>query len=149
MNDFEKVELLRQKANVTYEEAKDALKACNGDMLDAMVYLEKLGKVRPTVVEKTCKREKVRENASSFGQKLKNNFLRVERNGEEIMKLPLWAMLLILIFAWHISITVVVVSLFFDVRYSIGGKDDMTEINKAMDKVSNVADTVKDEFAKA
>ena len=41
MNDFEKVELLRQKANVTYEEAKDALKACNGDMLDAMVYLEK------------------------------------------------------------------------------------------------------------
>ena len=149
MNDFEKVELLREKANVTYEEAKDALKACNGDMLDAMVYLEKLGKVRPTVVEKTCKREKVRENASSFGQKLKNNFLRVERNGEEIMKLPLWAMLLILIFAWHISITVVVVSLFFDVRYSIGGKDDMTEINKAMDKVSNVADTVKDEFAKA
>ena len=149
MNDFEKVELLREKANVTYEEAKDALKACNGDMLDAMVYLEKLGKVRPTVVEKTCKREKVRENASNFGQKLKNNFLKVERNGEEIMKLPLWAMLLILIFAWHISITVVVVSLFFDVRYSIGGKDDMTEINKAMDKVSNVADTVKDEFAKA
>ena len=149
MNDFEKVELLREKANVTYEEAKDALKACNGDMLDAMVYLEKLGKVRPTVVEKTCKREKVKENASSIGQKLKNNLLKVERNGAEVMKLPLWAALLILLFTWEISFAIIVISIFFDVRYSIVGQDDMTEINKAMDKVSNVADTVKDEFAKA
>ena len=65
------------------------------------------------------------------------------------MKLPLWVALLVLIFTWEISFPIIVISIFFDVRYSIVGQDDMTEINKAMDKVSNVADTVKDEFAKA
>ena len=45
MDEFEKVEKLREKANVSYEEARDALRASDGDILDAMVYLEKLGKV--------------------------------------------------------------------------------------------------------
>ena len=43
MNDFEKAERLREITDVTFEQARDALRACNGDILDAMVYLEKLG----------------------------------------------------------------------------------------------------------
>ena len=46
MDNFEKVEKLREKANVTYEEAKTALENSNWDMLDAMIYLEKNGKVK-------------------------------------------------------------------------------------------------------
>ena len=42
---FEKVEKIRNTANVSYEEAKEALEAANGDLLDAMIYLEKNGKV--------------------------------------------------------------------------------------------------------
>ena len=38
-NQFEKVEKLRERANVTYEEARDALNEANGDLLDAMVLL--------------------------------------------------------------------------------------------------------------
>ena len=45
MVDFEKVEKLVQKANVSYEDAKNALEAANGDMLDAIIALEKAGKV--------------------------------------------------------------------------------------------------------
>ena len=44
MTDFEKAEKLRDKANVTYAEAKEALEKSDGDMLDAMIYLENLGK---------------------------------------------------------------------------------------------------------
>lgn len=40
MEQLEKVEKLRARANVTYEEAKEALEASNWDLLDAMVYLE-------------------------------------------------------------------------------------------------------------
>lgn len=40
MDNFEKVEKLREKANVSYEEAKQALENCNWDILDAMIYLE-------------------------------------------------------------------------------------------------------------
>ena len=48
MDNLEKVERLREKADVTYDEAKRALEACNWDMLDAMIYLEALGKVKKT-----------------------------------------------------------------------------------------------------
>ena len=45
MEHFEMVEKLRQKANVSYEEAKAALEASEWDLLDALVYLESQGKV--------------------------------------------------------------------------------------------------------
>ncbi|MBQ2160246.1 MAG: hypothetical protein II444_00250, partial [Firmicutes bacterium] len=44
MDNFEKVEKLVQKAGVTYEEAKAALEKADGDLLDAMIILEKEGK---------------------------------------------------------------------------------------------------------
>lgn len=47
MTTLEQVEKLREKTNVSYNEAKEALEAANGDLLDAMIYLEKKGKVSP------------------------------------------------------------------------------------------------------
>ena len=46
MEMMEKVERLREKANVTYEEAKAALEETGGDLLDAIVLLERQGKVK-------------------------------------------------------------------------------------------------------
>ena len=46
MDQLEKVEKLREKTGVSYEDAKNALEACGYDLLDAIVYLEKLGKVK-------------------------------------------------------------------------------------------------------
>ncbi len=47
MTRLEQIEKLREKANVTYEEAQQALDAANGDLLDAIIHLEKQGKVNP------------------------------------------------------------------------------------------------------
>ena len=44
MDIFEKVEKLVEKAGVSYEDAKAALDKANGDLLDAMIILEKEGK---------------------------------------------------------------------------------------------------------
>ena len=46
MDNLEKVEKLREKTGVSYEEAKEALEANNYDVLDAIIYLEKKGKVK-------------------------------------------------------------------------------------------------------
>ena len=46
MDHFEMVEKLRQKAQVSYEDAKSALEACDWDLLDALVYLEQQGKLQ-------------------------------------------------------------------------------------------------------
>lgn len=45
MTTLEQVEKLRTMANVSYDEAKAALDATNGDLLEAIIYLEKQGKV--------------------------------------------------------------------------------------------------------
>ena len=44
MTELEKVEKLREKANVTFAEAKVALDNSGGDILDALIYLENQGK---------------------------------------------------------------------------------------------------------
>lgn len=41
---IEMVEKLQQRASVTYEEAKDALEKCDGDILEALIKLEQEGK---------------------------------------------------------------------------------------------------------
>jgi len=45
VTELEKVEKLREKANVTFAEAKAALDNCGGDILDSLIYLENQGKV--------------------------------------------------------------------------------------------------------
>ena len=47
MEKLEKVELIREKTGVSYEDAKAALDACDDDVLDALVWLEREGKVAP------------------------------------------------------------------------------------------------------
>ena len=44
MNELEKVEKLREKADVSFAEAKEALDYADGDVLGALIYLEKQGK---------------------------------------------------------------------------------------------------------
>ncbi len=46
MEKFKLVDKLKNKANISYEEAKDALEKSNWDMLEAMLYLEAHGKVQ-------------------------------------------------------------------------------------------------------
>lgn len=38
---LEKVDMIRERTGVTYEKAKAALKLCNGNVLDALIYIEK------------------------------------------------------------------------------------------------------------
>ena len=175
MDEFEKVEKLRQRANVTYEEAREALKESDGDLLDAMVYLEKQGKVdapkestHSTEYEKQSQYKDVKETVSgqekkeekrSFGQKFKHfiqivckklqeNSLHIEHKDVEVVSLPLWAVLLVLLFTWHVVWILILVSLFFDCHYHLEGKDNMDSANDVMEKASAAAEHVKDEFEK-
>ena len=45
MTTLEQVEKLRERANVSYEEARAALDITDGDLLEAVIYLEKSGKI--------------------------------------------------------------------------------------------------------
>lgn len=173
MDNFEKVERLVEKANVSFKDAKEALDEANGDMLDAMIILEKRGKVKGPeqseyVSGKTEKAEykdvseAVKESArADKGEAFKgvggffrrifryltDNSLKVSRNGNEVINLPLWIAALIILFTWHVIWIVILVSLFFGMRYSIEGKNDSKAVNTILDQASDIADNVKESFS--
>lgn len=47
MDKLEKIEKLRERAQVSYDEARAAFEQADGDLLDALIILEQQGKVRP------------------------------------------------------------------------------------------------------
>ena len=38
---LEKVDMVRERTGVSYEKAKEALEVCEGDVLEALIYIEK------------------------------------------------------------------------------------------------------------
>ena len=173
MDNFEKVEKLVQKANVSYEDAKQALEEENGDMLDAMIALEKQGKVKKpeTVSYSTYGAGQAANNyndvnlaversentdeksfASDLGRGLKkffrytvNNSLKITRRGEQIFKIPLLLSLLLLLAAFPLAVVAIVISLFCECRYSIVGKNNSDNINQMFDKASDMAERAKED----
>lgn len=47
MDKLEKIEKLRERAQVSYDEAREVLEQTDGDLLDAIILLERQGKVHP------------------------------------------------------------------------------------------------------
>lgn len=41
---LEKIDIIRERTNASYEEAKEALEACSGNIVDALIYIEKQNK---------------------------------------------------------------------------------------------------------
>ena len=167
MEEFDKIEKLVEKANVTFEEARDALKACNGDLLDAMVYLERLGKTRGPRQSSYSTSYEAQDDYEDVGEKVKdmeakakrtsigalcrrffdflwNNSFCVSRNDNELVKLPVWLLVLALIINWKITAAAIIVALFLGCRYAFSGKDDMKSANEFMDKAGDVADHVRE-----
>lgn len=174
MNELEKVEKLRERANVTYEEAKKALEEHDGDLLEAMIALEKEGKTKQpkqesysTTYEKqasyTNVKDKVdnqfKEETRTFGSKIKHlaqilwekgsaNYFLMKRHDEIVIRVPVWVFVVVLLFAWHTVLPLMLISLFFGCKYEFVGEDDLNSINKAFDKAGKMADKAKDEFDK-
>ena len=161
MDNFEKVERLVEKANVSFEDAKAALDEANGDLLDAMIILEKRGKVKgPEQSEYVSGKseqteyanvsEAVRESARTdkgeafkgvggffrrIFRYLSDNSLRVAKNGNDIINLPLWLSAIIILFTWHVIWIVILVS------------NDSKAVNTILDQASDIADNVKESFS--
>jgi len=189
MTHIEMVEKLRERADVNYADAKDALERTNWDLLDAMILLEKEGKIRSdeTAISPAdqsqesystknsgdngnsgknshnCDREKWEPRGTTF-RELMGKFFRwvgkvlhlgnvnhfvVERYGNQSLSLPVTVLVVLLIIGFWVVVPLIIVGLFFGYRYSFMGPNLGREnINDAMHKASNVAESIKDEFKK-
>ncbi len=175
---FDKAMKLSARTGASLEDAKAALNACDFDMLDAVVYLEKLGKVTApesesytTSQESTRKQRNYEEENTSETKKVtfgnlvgsffkwlgkiikigNENFFDVEHNGTDTVKLPLTLCVVLLVFAFWVCIPLLIVGLFFSFRYSFSGplfKKDDV-FNSTMNKAADVTENIKREFNEA
>ena len=137
MDKLEKVEKLREKTGVSYEDAKNALEACDYDLLDAIIYLEKLDKVKAPEVEsfttgaeqqtstefEQAQRTYTNDcNKVTFGQMMDRFFkwcgkvlkksvdstFIVERKGQTMINVPVLVLVIALILAFWVVLPLLV-----------------------------------------
>lgn len=148
MTKLEQIEKLRERANVTYDEARAAYEAADGDLLEALIYLERQGKVEPPAgggsfstarIERTEENEKQQEHTDtgtdSFMKTLErigkfcaklinranNTTFEVLKDNESKVKFPVTVLALLVIFAPHITLPLIVIGLFFGYHYRFVG----------------------------
>lgn len=170
MDKLEKVEKLREKTGVSYEDAKNALEACDYDLLDAIIYLEKLDKVKAPEVESfTTGAEQQTStefeqahtndcNKVTFGQMMDRFFkwcgkvlkksvdstFIVERKGQTMINVPVLVLVIALILAFWVVLPLLVVGLFCECRYHFEGIGDINvNLNSACDKMADSVDNLK------
>ena len=160
MEHFELVEKLRQKANVSYEEAKNALEKNEWDLLDALVFLENQGRMNKeptdsftTKKEPQPKREEELDLRGTFTRffsyvaelinKANKIQMDVTKSGKTKVSIPLTVLLLLLLFVFWWVVPILVIGLFFGFRYSFRGHQGTHAVNKAMDKAAQTAENIK------
>ncbi|HHT37699.1 MAG: DUF4342 domain-containing protein [Candidatus Wallacebacter cryptica] len=144
MDRLEQIERLRAKANVSYEEAKQAYEAANGDLLEAVIMLERQGKIKPPEGDGFYSSEKVKpevvggeehreskKDAFTDGLHRFRDFLvRLIHKGNNTLfvvsqrettqfKLPMTVMVLLTLVAPWVVIPLLIIGLFFDYHYRI------------------------------
>lgn len=139
------IDELRKRAKVSYSEAKEALEACNDDILEALVYLEKSKK---TQSEKTGFFDRI----GALLKKGSNTRLTMYKQDKMIFNLSMnITVLVILITLPFVEFIVLgaVIALFTGHRFKIVSNcSDTCKINQTLDKVSNAVDQIKENISK-
>lgn len=135
---LDQIDELRKRANCSYEEAKEALENCNGDMVEALVYLEKQHKV------KADDGVSIYDKIKAIIKKGNETKFIIMKKENVILCLPLTITLIIAILAFYVTIFVVILALITGHRFRIVGKDgDCSKVNSTFNKVSDVVDKTK------
>ena len=171
---LEQVERLREKASVSYGQAKQALEYSGGNLLDALIYLEEKGIIPreegayfstkgetppppepeepPAAREQKGKKSGVRvvpvrsgsfkRLFSTLRRWLVDNELEIWRKDKPITALPVLILILLVVFAYYVTIPLLVLGLFLGFRYRFSGPDlEREDLNHVM---GSVADTAAD-----
>lgn len=165
MDKLKLVDKLREKANISYEDAKIALENSNWDILDAMLYLEGRGIVEgPSVSvfysneykesydnkkEEAYSNENINKNNSKSKENFSgifeaickvidtcnNIFLQIKRENRVLVNIPLTVVIVLLFFAFWIMIPLAIIGLFFDIEFLVSSKRFNTD---KIDKVNEI-----------
>ncbi len=156
---LEKVDIVKDRTGATYKEAKEALEKCEGDVLNAIIYLEEQGENKNNEKIESNKSETVEEFKVWLKDLIdKGNISRIKisKDGKKIVDVPVNAGIaagVIAIIIPPILAFVVVAAVVTAVTIEITRTDGTVEVvnkyisnamNIAKDKASDITEVVKD-----
>lgn len=125
MDNIEKIDLVRERMNVTYEEAKQALVATNWDVIEAIIKLER---------EELSRKEEIFVRGSELVEKIKEivrkgniNRLKVKQDDKILVEIPVTAGVVGALLAPQLAIIGAVAALVSKCTVEIEKKED-TEV---------------------
>lgn len=142
---MEAVDEVRKRARVGYEEAKEALDLTDGDVLDAIIYLEKKKHVDKNLVKNLTDKFKSFVNEGFISQ------IQVFKNGQKIFDIPVVAGVAMMAI-WTVPFTAALI-------FAIASKCDIRIVKRdgatihisevTAEKLSEMFHTLKNEVSKA
>lgn len=117
---IEKIDELIERKNVSYEEAKKALEQADGDLLEAIIILEKEPKEKKeepkaeTTVDAEEKKEKTSSGDRTDLEDLFKSFFKysiiLKKNGQDKFHIPIWLILIVGMFEFPIVIIALLIA---------------------------------------
>ncbi len=157
---LEKIDLVKKRANVSFQEAKEALEKNDYDVVETLIDLERQGKLKDeappsekkhaSYEEKTRKEEEkenpILKSIREFINKLISaSFIVKDRNNQQVIKLPFVIAALIVAVTLPFSVVVLVLAVVFRNKLIIGYNDGSTScINDVIDDLNEEYDKRKE-----
>lgn len=165
---LEMVERLKEKADVSYTQAKEALEYSGGNLLDALIYLEEKGAIPrsegayystrsetppppaeplPAQLPQAEKTDRSARRPKEKGRIFKtlrrwliDNELEIWRRDQPVTALPVLILLLLLVSAFWVTLSILVLGLFLGFRYRFSGPDlERDNLNSVIGDLANTA----------
>ena len=162
---IEQVEFLRQRADITYEEALEVLERCGGDLTRCLVDLERRGKIRKNTSGKSnathahqfsARNEAQQDKDVSFSfsglikKLMKMNLVVTRKSNKEdnkvdiCLNLPVLFLILVALCAPHLAVICVVLMFVLGMKIRVENNDgEKVGDEKFYDTVDKVADNIK------
>lgn len=132
---LEQIDLIMQRANVSYAEAKEALEQCGGDPVEALLLLEKAEKIKSHSTTKQGHKDP--EKVKDFFHKLNTTSFILRKDDQIYIDVPLTAAIVAFVFCCYVSITALIIALIFGIKVEIKGE------NTVADKLNSTIDFLK------
>jgi hypothetical protein len=132
---LETIDELRERTNVTYSEAKKALENCNGELVEAIIYLEEKGVSSSN--SSSSKKKNFNKKTKSFFSTITNINFDLLKNGKIILRLPLLIFIIMSIIGFPFVIVGLIISIFigYKIEFTKNG-ESLKEFNDTINKMS-------------
>ncbi len=142
-SNLELIDLLRERANVSYEDAKTALEACDYDVVEALIKLEKNDKIKKSRQERAKRHE---SNFKSFFNEVMNIKFLVKKKRDIIINIPLVVAALFALVTLPLFVIFIGIAIITGHKFQIKKGDEIVQVKKVFDDIKeNIHDMTGDE----